>query len=917
MSAEMSATAAEALERATTVRARELDRLSAIVAALREGRGRIAELIGDPGVGKTWLLSALARQARRDGVTVLRSQCSEAKAAEPFHPFVHAFTGWRAGGKTIPGVADLISMLTTCAAASDEMPVAQRLHRLSEMRTALGDCLTAASGGVLLLLDDFHLADPASVRLLDMLLRWPPEGTFALVVAYRPRQVSVGLRRVLDQGAELGVVDPVELRPLTIEQSGRVLGVAPSASGALARLHDSSEGNPLYLKELAAEHSGDDDRFWGRGGLGARILAEIDYLPERTRLVLEAAVVVGDTFEVGTVAAVAEVDHDVACRTVSELKRRDLVRPNPGKLGALTFRHSLVRRRLHDAIDACRRVVLHRRTLDHLTHTGASPLELARHVERSGAEMWRSSDFAVLAAAAHDALRANRPTEAAHWVHTILRMHRSGVTRDGIDPLSPELWQPVIRAFAATGDSARIQALGRDVLYGLSGKAERERAEAVAFLAAVAAGLGHHGEAHLLLTGELDGTRTVDPQVRALLHVQTHIAKVLAGMTPALADVEALAQHCVQADPLTSAGRLALLGLCRVHAGDTGTAARPLRSSARILDEAEIDASTATQRAAFLLVLSWAESQLGWHDESCEHAERALSLSREDGGAHLLTPILNTLGWAYYRVGRVADALAVSLEARTIAVGLGRTDHVRLADALTTVAWAYLGRPTLVQAGEPPDEATQVVVPGTQLNALLFAEAMVTAGDGRKALALLMPEGDVWRVSEPMPVHTAWYYELLAAACLHTGSETADRVDHWAECAAVAAGAVDLPEQHAHAVLARGHAHTHHRQWEEAARCYEEAGRLFGASPVEKRARELTHSARQTGLQDERHELTDLTVREREVADLAGRGLKTKDIAERLRISPRTVDVHLTRVYTKLGVKSRVALARLMAAVED
>lgn len=912
----MIATAVEALGRDTAVRGREFDRLSEIVEALREGRGRTIELLGDPGAGKTWLLSLLARRAQRGGVTVLRSQCSEATAAEPFHTFIHAFTNWRAGGKIISGVADLISMLTTATPATDDARATHQLHSFTDLRAALGDCLTATSGGVLLLLDDFHLADPSSVRLLDMLLRRPPEGTLGLVVADRPRQVPVGLRRVLDEGAELGVVDSVELPPLTIEQSAALLGVSRPESGELERLHEDSEGNPLYLKELAAEDSGDARRFWERGSLGARILAEIDCLPERMRLVLEAAAVVGDAFNVGTVAAVAEVDYNTACHTLSELKRRDLVRPNPVEPGTLTFRHRLVRCRLHDAIDACRRVLLHRRALDHLSRTGASPVVLARHVERSGAGLWRPSDFAVLAAAAHNALSANRPTEAAHWVHTILRMHRSGVTRDGIDPLSPELWQPVIRAFVATGDSERIQALGRDVLCGLSGKTERERAEAVAFLAAVAAGLGHSDEAHTLLVGELDGTRTVNPQVRALLQVQLQLAKVLAGATPALADVEALAQYCVESDPLTSAGRLALLGLCRAHAGDIGGAAPPLRASARILDEMPTGTRAMPQWAACHMVLSWAESQLGWYGDSCVHAERALASAREDGGAHLLAPLLNTLGWAYYHVGRVADALAVSLEARTIAVGLGRADHVQLADALTTVAWAYLGRPTLAQAGGPPDALTRVVRPGTQLNALLFAEAMLTSGDFCKALTLLMPEGDVWRVSEPTAVHTAWYYELLAAACAQTGSETADRVDHWADCAAVAAATVDLPGQHARAMLARGHAHGHRRQWEEAARCYEEACRLFDGNPVEKRARELAHSARQNSLQDERHELTDLTMREREVADLAGRGLKTKDIAERLRISPRTVDVHLTRVYTKLGVKSRVALARLMAAAD-
>ncbi|MFI5633519.1 helix-turn-helix transcriptional regulator [Streptomyces sp. NPDC051664] len=89
---------------------------------------------------------------------------------------------------------------------------------------------------------------------------------------------------------------------------------------------------------------------------------------------------------------------------------------------------------------------------------------------------------------------------------------------------------------------------------------------------------------------------------------------------------------------------------------------------------------------------------------------------------------------------------------------------------------------------------------------------------------------------------------------------------------------------------------------------------MFGdASPAGARARELARSAvRLTGRREDSG-LGELTLREREVAELAGEGLKTKDIAERLRVSPRTVDVHLTHIYSKLGVNSRAALVRLMA----
>ncbi|NUU19912.1 MAG: helix-turn-helix transcriptional regulator [Streptomycetaceae bacterium] len=62
--------------------------------------------------------------------------------------------------------------------------------------------------------------------------------------------------------------------------------------------------------------------------------------------------------------------------------------------------------------------------------------------------------------------------------------------------------------------------------------------------------------------------------------------------------------------------------------------------------------------------------------------------------------------------------------------------------------------------------------------------------------------------------------------------------------------------------------------------------------------------------------LDQLTSREREVAALAGQGITTREIAEELNLSPRTVDVHLTRIYRKLGIKSRAALALLVGRLD-
>ncbi|MCM3925342.1 helix-turn-helix transcriptional regulator, partial [Frankia sp. AiPs1] len=85
------------------------------------------------------------------------------------------------------------------------------------------------------------------------------------------------------------------------------------------------------------------------------------------------------------------------------------------------------------------------------------------------------------------------------------------------------------------------------------------------------------------------------------------------------------------------------------------------------------------------------------------------------------------------------------------------------------------------------------------------------------------------------------------------------------------------------------------------------------ATPAGNRARELARLAGQRSPGSTTGGQVELTAREREVARLAAQGLRTRDIAGRLRVSPRTVDTHLAHIYGKLGVSSRVELVRLLS----
>ncbi|MFD5654864.1 AAA family ATPase [Streptomyces sp. NPDC127039] len=886
-----------------TVRSAELQRLLAAVHQCAVRRGGVMEVGGDPGVGKTRLLTALTQEARARGLTVVRGTAAESYADVPFQPFLEAFGNWFPGpGDPAPHPATaLVRALADPPTGPESTGFTDRCRFYAELRTLLAACVAATDRGLLLLLDDAHRSDIGSVELLDMLVRRPVTSGLTVVVAHRPRQTPVALRAVLQQGVELGAVEPVRLGPVTVTQSADLLQWA-GRTQELTALHARAAGNPLYLMALAETVPGAPDTE-AANTLTARLLTETALLEDTERTALYAAAVLGDTFDVDGVAEVAALDRDAACRALGALRRRDLVRT--ATAGHLAFRHPLIRRALYAESDACWRAGAHRRATHRLAALGAPPVELAPHIERAGTSP-SAADLAALAEAARAALHLGRVDDAAHWL--TLTLGATGTVPEG----TPELWRSVVRALAGRGAVEGIRTLGRGYLASPAAAATHRAAD-VAFLAGVYGALGHADEARGVIAAHLSRAADTDPAQAPTFQVQLRLVQVLAGSLPTRSDVEALVRGTRDADAATAGGALALHGLSAVLTGDICTAETRLGAAARLLDYVDTTAATAALLPEHLLTLGWAESLMGRHGAAVGHIERAVPLVRENGDEHLLAPMLNTLAYAHYQSGRMADALDAAQEARTIGRAVGRTDQAGLADAVISAALAQLGGAAQLGRG-PAAAAPTEQVPRTPLNALLHAEAALARGDGERALSLLLPTGAAWRVSEPVPVLTARCYELLAAAALLSGARDKETdIAQWAEYAAEAAAGMGLPEQSGHALLARGHLLARRGRAEEAARTYEDAVELLGGeTPAGVRGRQLARRAR-AGAGRGTALLVDLTVREREVADLAGQGFKSKDIAERLSVSPRTVDVHLTRIYSKLGVDSKAALARLMA----
>ena len=239
-------------------RAEELGALDDAIAALDGGEPGALLLVGAPGIGKTRLLAELAARADERGCIVLGGSASELERDLPFWVFVDALDEYVAGldprrlGSLEPDVgAELARVLPSLSELARPAELALQDERYRAHR-AVRDLLErlAATKPLVLVLDDVHWADSASVELLGALLRRPPAAAVLLALGARPRQLPDRLARALERAARSGALTRLELAELERDDALRLLGEEVDrelAEGLFAE----SGGNPFYLQQLA------------------------------------------------------------------------------------------------------------------------------------------------------------------------------------------------------------------------------------------------------------------------------------------------------------------------------------------------------------------------------------------------------------------------------------------------------------------------------------------------------------------------------------------------------------------------------------------------------------------------------------------------------------------------------------------
>ncbi|WP_369142842.1 AAA family ATPase [Streptomyces sp. R44] len=925
-------------------RSRELDRLDGLVRARTGGAGPVAvDVTGEPGIGKTRLLTEFAARARRRRATVLHGRAGSAAGhGTPFQPFVDAFADLDHHDRaTAPDLADLAELV--------ERAGVEGAGHVRRIAVAVG---RVTAPGLVLLLDDLQDADPASVALLDHLLRHPPRSPVLLVLARRERQTPPALASVLTRAGDTGSLASLTPTPLTPGDCAEGLG--PGLSPEQAReIHTTSLGNPLYYRALAAARTSGT-------GPAATPLTELAALDREERSLVEAIAVLGTHATTELLAAVAGDDAPSPSQgeALGELMRRDLVRGGPdGRV--LALRHPALPELLLGALAPWRRRELHRRAAAALARAGAPVTERAPHLVRA-ATVWDPATAAELAEAA-ERIGAADPARAAEWLGAVLDLLPDTTEHQG------DRRELTLRRARALGSAGRV-AESRDILHHLiddthdreGGPADAElRTSAVLLCAFMERHLGRYPEADALLRRELERDPGPRPDLRTRIVVEWGCRALFAARYPELRAVVAENLHEARRrrDDEGTAELLTLAALGEVYEGETA-AARAHAAGAAALTDSFTDGRLAHHPES-LVRLGWSEAFLEQYGTAERHATRGIAMARRAGRPFALSQLLLCSAYVHLLTGRVGTALDLAEESLAVARTLGGAELIGFSGAMRATVLLHarpLGDPGARAAAEEA-AATVGTAEGwwaTQARCML-AHTLPLDQDPHRVREVLVRAGGDRDLSGLQPSLRPGYLEVLTAAALAAGDlPEAERV---ARRALAEAEPLGLSVQRGAArrawgrVLAgRGEPAAAAREFTEAARdgarsgaVLREAHSLLLAAPqlqasgdapqaaalrrrgrrlaAEAGARMLVDLADRTRTAPPRGDATGgrlavLTPREREISALVAEGLTNQAVAERLCLSPRTVESHVARVYRKTGVETRAGLASLVVRDE-
>lgn len=431
-------------------RAAEFARFADALTAAKAGDGQTVVLGGEAGVGKSAFVRRAQERALADGFRSLVGLTHQSDAGLPYAPFISAvrsgFRGLdrdelgRVLQRSAPDLAQLFPELGRIGRAEASSGIER--HRLAVAFQHLFRAF-AREAPVLLVLEDMHWADEASLELLRHVARELRDARISILTTYRSDEMHRRhpLVRALAELQRERVTTEILLKRLTPDETKEVIRATFAQSDPNVKISDEfrdaiyarSEGNPFFTEELlkAVVESGgvyfNAESGWQRkpidqleipGSIREAVRARIERLSEEARQTLAAASVIGQRFAFDALRAVRVIDDTTLEAHIRQLIDEQLANEIAGGRDEYAFRHALTREVVYDDLLVRERKRLHRGAADALAAArDTEPSLLAHHLLAAGDQ---ERAVPVLVEAADRAMRADAPrAAAAHYARAV------------------------------------------------------------------------------------------------------------------------------------------------------------------------------------------------------------------------------------------------------------------------------------------------------------------------------------------------------------------------------------------------------------------------------------------------------------------------------------------------------------------
>jgi DNA-binding CsgD family transcriptional regulator/tetratricopeptide (TPR) repeat protein len=752
-------------------RATELQALSATLSEADAGSGRTIFVVGESGVGKTRLASAIADRARERGFTVAIGRAYPVETGIPYAVFSDAMVPVL---RTIEpsvltlltrgGTADLVQLFPglDVGARSGAAPRGDPAELKARLLWNFSQFLAryAAKHPVLIVLENLQWADSASLEMLHFAARQISSDRVLIVGTHNDpdHRVSPALRGAEQSLRNLGSAQRVRLGPFSVEATSELLErtfdvAATRVEDFAERLHHWTGGNPFFIDEtikalveggqLREAHGGwigwDIDELRVPATIRDAVLNRLADLSPDARALADIAAVLGTRATHDELAAASALADEALIAVVDELRSVDvLTERQDGDAIVYDFSHPLLQETLYAELGLARARTLHGAIAEalerlHGPHAMAHAGELAFHYARGDTRRLAAKAIEYLRAAGRDASAKYANREAADYLNAALSIAEQDFTdtshelvtelarvrqRLGDYPGALALWERALEAATKAKDSARV------------GSIERSIGLAHYWSGAFEDALAHYAAA-------LDAARLADDR-------------------PLEARVLIPQASCLQA------------------IGRSAEARQAVERGLEVATELADDALLARVHRALLLLYLWT----GPAEKALAHGERAIALAEASGqrtvawSAHWALAMLAGLTGNSDAVRqRLADAQRIAEELRSpllrawtaeveieYAAGMGEWDHaVALAERTIEIArslgqrtllprllvWLgllYLGRGDVERGKACVDEAWDLSGANDPKNRARDVHTIVPAHIGRAAYHLTIRE---------------------------------------------------------------------------------------------------------------------------------------------------------------------------------